>query len=153
MVAPQLTQESTQPISNTLIDHESSTEGFSETRSVHSLGSIDSGIEPSNAQTVDLDGIPKTTELRAWATKHNITQIAIYDLLRLLRCWYPNECLPRDARTLLCTPRSVNLEELDAGQYFYFGVRENLIRSVSQGLKMCKFQISSHLKICQAIIY
>lgn len=62
----------------------------------------------------------QTTEekLRFWVFKHNVSRIAVSDLLKILISigitW-----LPRDSRTLLATPRNVEISTLSIGHLWY----------------------------------
>lgn len=67
-----------------------------------------------------------------WAIKHNITHLALTDLLHWL-CTKPDlENFPRDARTLLKTPKETPVEEHGQGQFYYFGMLEKLQQFVIQ---------------------
>lgn len=76
----------------------------------------------------------KPNELKLWAVKNSITQVALNELLGVVGSWLPNAGFPRDARTLLQTPRDIILKDLAGGQYFYFGVRKYLVESIELGL-------------------
>lgn len=63
-----------------------------------------------------------STKLRGWATKHNITGIAVNELLHILSLYHPN--LP------LNTPTKTTIKQLDnGGEYIYLGI-ENYLRYV-----------------------
>lgn len=79
--------------------------------------------------------IYKTTEfsdwLRSWKVKHNVTHTAFSELLSKLRtCGYTN--LPKDARTLLNTPRN-NIVVISAenGSFFHYGLRKVIIEQLT----------------------
>lgn len=76
----------------------------------------------------------KKSELREWAVKHNITHLAIADLLKLVCKWLPADDFPVDPRTLMKTPRHVNISNIAGGQYYYFGLKEVLIKTIEEGL-------------------
>jgi len=65
--------------------------------------------------------------LAQWSLKHNISHIALNDLLKLLKCRIFE--LPTDARTLLGTCRTIVSKIIEPGQYYHFGV-ENCIKSL-----------------------
>lgn len=56
-------------------------------------------------------------KLRQWALKYNITKRAVSDLLKILisvgLTW-----LPKDSRTLLFTPRNIELVTLSKGKFW-----------------------------------
>lgn len=66
-------------------------------------------------------------KLRLWALKHNITRIAMTELLKILISIGLNY-LPSDPRTLLETPQSIQLESLANGKVWYCGIEKNLCR-------------------------
>jgi len=62
--------------------------------------------------------------LAEWAIGHNITHLAINDLLKLLQnC---NIDVPACAKTLLNTPRHTVIDEKSGGDYVYFGFQNGL---------------------------
>jgi hypothetical protein len=64
--------------------------------------------------------------LRVWALTHGITFHALTSLLKILvDCGHD---LPRDARTLMKTPRSVQIQNVGGGLYHHFGLGEGLVR-------------------------
>lgn len=56
--------------------------------------------------------------LRRWALKYNISKIAVTDLLKVLKSLGMNY-LPSDSRTLLHTPRQMEISHLSNGQLWY----------------------------------
>lgn len=75
----------------------------------------------------DVFGYIKTLNfiLRKWAIKHNITLLALSELLKILNeRGHPS--LPKDARTLLRTPKKVDVMRMGSGQYWYGGLKEKL---------------------------
>lgn len=75
---------------------------------------------------VDADSVQ--TKLALWSIKHNITNAATSDLLKIIQSSY-DPSLPGDARTLLKTKISsskIPLKEIAPGQYYHFGVRKIL---------------------------
>jgi len=86
------------------------------------------------------DSTPIATKIAEWKVKHNISQSALQDLLSILRPSHPE--LPRDARTLMQTPRSYHIKELSGdGKYVHFGIVSgieslNLSNIVSHHLKL-----------------
>lgn len=95
-------------------------------------------VEPNeNAQMVNISSqsvpsIPLGSQLSEWAVNHNITHIAINDLLKMLKPYHSE--LPNDARTLLHTPRSSFLKDINPGKYYHFGLElclKKLLKGVS----------------------
>ena len=84
-----------------------------------------------------------------WSLKHNIPRNALSNLLRILKPKYPD--LPRDARSLLRTPRTVAVKELSCGgKYFHWGILQGLSRKMLAGFKM---QHCSRLTCCLKEMY
>lgn len=64
-------------------------------------------------------------EIRKWAVRNNIKQIALSELLTILRKRRHNS-LPKDARTLLKTPKTVEVTKMESGQCWYGGLKTKL---------------------------
>lgn len=62
--------------------------------------------------------IASSERLRHWAIKYNISKCAVSDLLKILislgMSW-----LPKDSRTLLSTPRYIEMKSLTNGKLWY----------------------------------
>ena len=73
--------------------------------------------------------------LAEWATKNNITQVALSNLLVTLRP-FVSQRLPLDARTLLQTPKhnSSVPQKLGNGEFYYFGIEAGIMESLQSGL-------------------
>lgn len=69
-------------------------------------------------------------KIKNWSLRNKIKHIAINDLLKILKEEGIAE-LPLDARTLLNTPKTVNIREMGKGKFWYNGVKNNLIRTLS----------------------
>lgn len=58
-----------------------------------------------------------------WATKFNIPQGAVNAVIAVVNKFVPAEHrLPKDARTLLRTPRNIQTKIVDQGELWYYGV-------------------------------
>lgn len=64
-------------------------------------------------------------ELRSWVIQYHITRRSVSKLLNLLRK-FGWKYLPKDSRTLMITPRSVEIEEKAGGKMWYNGIKNNL---------------------------
>lgn len=64
-------------------------------------------------------------KLRIWAVKHRISHLAIGHLLSILKC-AGFSYLPKDARTLMQTPTTVQIASLQSGKLWYQGIRKCL---------------------------
>jgi hypothetical protein len=88
---------------------------------------------------VDLDAVPTAIEpaenctsfdiadfLRDWSLRNNITLSATSQLLKGLRTVHKE--LPKDARTLLNTPRKVGVTEMASGEYVFLGLTDMILK-------------------------
>ena len=62
--------------------------------------------------------------LALWATKFNITHIALCALLIILR--EHNLDIPLDTRTLFATPKATEIQKVADGEYYHFGINNML---------------------------
>lgn len=60
------------------------------------------------------------SQLQEWAIKNRITHVALNELLACLKPRCPE--LPRDFRTSLGTMRKVNVDDVQPGCYYHFGL-------------------------------
>jgi hypothetical protein len=101
------------------------------------LDNIETRIESSDEEFSDVDDslneeaedqTPNlASELLTWACSFGITLVALSALLVVLRVFHPD--LPKDARTLLKTPRNIIVKSIENGSYFHFGIFKTLSRS------------------------
>jgi len=75
----------------------------------------------SDGDVDDTDNVSLREQLVNWKTQHNISLAAMSDLLCILQKTNPE--LPKDARTLLQTQRTIATRTLAGGDYYYFGVK------------------------------
>jgi len=73
--------------------------------------------------------------LQSWALKHNITHVAIKDLLFYFNEVMPQQNLPKDPRTLLGTPAGVVKQFVSGGSCIYFNLESLITQRVKIGLK------------------
>lgn len=78
----------------------------------------------------ELDFPDLEENLRQWSTKNKTTQRSLNELLAILR--KQGHLLPKDARTLLATPRAVGSEPKCSGQYIYYGLEKGICCLLSQ---------------------
>lgn len=69
-----------------------------------------------------------TEKLKIWAIEGQVTHRTLNKLLKLLKL-HGHESLPLDSRTLLSTPRKIELQELGTGSFWYAGVESCIVRS------------------------
>lgn len=84
--------------------------------------------EVSSAPDVSEGRSRSEQALRVWALDHNITHIALKDLLHLISVEYNDTSLPQDPRTLLNTPQNTGKQCLPiaGGTYWHHGVKQCL---------------------------
>lgn len=86
----------------------------------HENSNISKTTQPEKKESSSLQ-----TKLRLWAIDHRVTAGAINDLLKILiSCgliW-----LPADYRSLLQTPRNIQITQVANGKFWYNGITNNL---------------------------
>lgn len=73
-------------------------------------------------------------EVKRWALKHNITHLALNELLIIFRSFFPECDFPKDSRTLLRTPRNAKLTDIQGGQIYHFGIKQPILQTIDLGL-------------------
>lgn len=116
---------------------------FSETDSEaqierHVLGeNIGVDLSPSNLSGSDVYSIDQSSteiissisnDIQQWALRYKVNHKAVTDLLQII-CDKMKQNVPRDARTLLKTPRSILIDKIDSGYMWYHGIKNCLIQS------------------------
>ena len=79
--------------------------------------------------------------LALWATKFNITHIALCALLIILR--EHNLDIPLDATTLLATPKETKIQKVADGEYYHFGINNMLHLALKLFQNSLKFLLES----------
>lgn len=64
-------------------------------------------------------------KLRAWVVKHKIKRIALSDLLKILKST-GLDYLPENSKTLMQTPRTVEIVSSCNGKLWYYGIEKSL---------------------------
>jgi len=86
---------------------------------------LDSSLSSSSESETNDDNL--MCSLVDWALQNNITHSAVDGLLSILQPLHPS--LPKDARTLLCTPRTIELKKFsDNGMYYHFGLSTAILK-------------------------
>jgi hypothetical protein len=97
----------------------------SEAGTVLSAYETQSGTDSCSSTEVAAEESTLRCDLAAWACSSSATFKDITNLLKLLQK-YGVSSLPSDARTLVQTPRNVNVLEKCGGQYCYFGLSNKI---------------------------
>ncbi|EAT43410.1 AAEL005157-PA, partial [Aedes aegypti] len=92
----------------------------------------DSDIDENNMH-LKADMIDFRDELKNWAIKFQIKHAALNSLLTLLKSHITDNVLPKDARTLVGTPRntSISADPSIGGEYWHYGLRKVLDHTLS----------------------
>jgi hypothetical protein len=70
--------------------------------------------------------------LTNWSVRHNISQVALSDLLKYLKSHDCYRTLPSDPRTLLKTPKSTPSKPVPPGEYIHFGLKTELESTITK---------------------
>uniref|UniRef100_A0A8D8QT96 Uncharacterized protein n=1 Tax=Cacopsylla melanoneura TaxID=428564 RepID=A0A8D8QT96_9HEMI len=82
----------------------------------------DENSDTSDSENVD-DGESSIEKLRNWANTYQISLIALTAVLSILPSIARDYIyLPKDARTLMKTPRAVTVKSMDNGEYYHFSL-------------------------------
>ena len=92
----------------------------------------ESVVEPMDMSSVSSSNFEfKPTEtlhskLATWAVQQNISHIVLNGLFGIVQ-GYVNEELPMDARTVLRTPKQVEVVKRCGGDFIYFGIKSGKV--------------------------
>jgi hypothetical protein len=81
-----------------------------------------------------------SSSLAQWSLNHNITHSALSDLLLTLQP-FVNEEIPLCAKTVLKTPQSIKLSQIGGGQFYYFGISDQIKKHFSKIKNLSYFPI------------
>lgn len=73
-----------------------------------------------------------TQQLRSWAISFHIKRRALTALLHILQSQNGMQSLLKDSRSLLKTPRIIEINDLAGGKYYHNGVKNTLSKIFSQ---------------------
>lgn len=74
-------------------------------------------------ETDEMKNFKFRSGMRKWAVENNIPQVALRSLMSLINTRVGDTTLPRDPRTLLETPKIINIANIgDFGQYWHHGL-------------------------------
>ncbi|KAK6191229.1 hypothetical protein SNE40_002965 [Patella caerulea] len=85
-------------------------------------------VESESSDESENEKFNLNSNLTTWAIKNKITRSSLTELLGILRGAGHTD-LPKDARTLLQTPKNIDIENKCGGKYTYLGI-ENGLRNV-----------------------
>lgn len=84
-------------------------------------------------------------KIATWCTENRTTRSGVNQLLEILRS--EGHPLPKDARTLLQTPRVIHTEDRCGGTYAYFGLKSSIIKVLSTCLNFDNLQIPGQIEL------
>lgn len=100
------------------------------------ISSSDSTLYSESDNDSD-QSIPEIGEdLAKWAVKNKLTRSALNEILQIFRQY--GFRVPADARTLLRTPRIINVENKCGGQYTYLGLKSGILKILAQDTFFCE---------------
>ena len=105
----------------------------------------DTDVTDSGSKTSGHDDYLMSSRLIAWAVDFKIPHSAINSLMEILGKYHPG--LPKDARTLLNTPRYCDIKQVAGGSYHYFGVETSLVRVLSHKTLTTKTLKDEHISL------
>ena len=91
----------------------------------------DGYVEEEENVADDIDneeGISLRDNLASWACRNNLSRSCVNELLEVLR--QSNLDLPKDARTLLQTPKHVEIKDKFGGKFIYLGIKDEMERFI-----------------------
>ncbi len=89
-----------------------------------------------------------SNKLGKWSLDFNVTHRAVDSLLEILKPICTDKVvLPNCSKTLLKTPRKLNVISLGSGKYYYFGITDNLVREIKTGLTDFQFPVMQRKNI------
>lgn len=83
-------------------------------------------------------------ELKEWAIASSTPLCHVSSLLSILRNYFPD--LPKDGRTLLCTPNNITFQDKAGGSMHYFGVAKGILQLLSESPSLSEIS-QVHLQI------
>ena len=83
----------------------------------------------SNNDQEQQSGKNLSSQLSEWVVDFGITMDAVSALLNMLQNFVTD--LPKDPRTLLTTKMSYTIHEKCGGQYYHFGIKKSVMKSIS----------------------
>lgn len=89
--------------------------------------------------------LPAVNGLKDWALRNQIKHTALNELLKLLSTSYGIEYLPKDSRTLLRTPKLVNIQQMGTDEFWYNGIQECLFNMFSNLEKSTQILLNFHI--------
>lgn len=96
---------------------------------INDIGSEDFLTENINKKDICDNNYANINDLIAvWAVEEHIPHVSLTKLLKILKIHRCHKDYPSDARTLLQTPRSTIIKNVEKGVYHHFGLKKSLMQ-------------------------
>lgn len=94
----------------------------------NNVDEVDSDNDDADEAMEKQDMLAFREEVKHWAIIFQIKHVAINALLNILKSHIPDNVLPKDARTLVGTPRNTNIktDKNIGGEYWHYGLQKVL---------------------------
>jgi len=83
-----------------------------------------------------LDQLSFKQQIASWAVNEHINHTSLKNLLSILKAHPCHSDLPTDPRTLLNTPRSTEIRNINFGQYWHYGLKKGLINFLNKNAQI-----------------
>ncbi|XP_035707120.1 uncharacterized protein LOC118435320 [Folsomia candida] len=123
----------------------SSLDGMCNSNEVDDDGNITLSSDFSDEASIEVNETvtPLDLSLREWVLQHNIKHAALRDLLKIMN--NAGHKFPNDPRTLMRTPKCIQVTQVSGGQFVYLGIENYLISRLPFGLKCSSSQHSYNI--------
>lgn len=89
----------------------------------------------------EFDLISFKNKLAEWAVNNGISHTSLLTLLSILKTHTCFNDFPIDSRTLLNTPRNVNIKEINHGLYWHYGLKRGILSFINKNKIFCNSTI------------
>lgn len=115
---------------NDVLENENINEQYKNINSNFDTNEVTNIIHSFTSNNLVDDSSSFVSWLQEWALRNRISHVALNELLTRIKPKYPT--LPLDARSLLKTPRKINVQNVTPGQYYHFGLSNCIMQLLSR---------------------
>lgn len=115
---------------NDVLENENINEQYKNINSNFDTNEVTNIIHSFTSNNLVDDSSSFVSWLQEWALRNRISHVALNELLTPIKPKYPT--LPLDARSLLKTPRKINVQNVRPGQYYHFGLSNCIMQLLSR---------------------
>jgi len=90
----------------------------------------------SSISSSSCDQLSFKQQIASWAVNEHINHTSLKNLLSILKAHPCHSDLPTDPRTLLNTPRSTEIRNINFGQYWHYGLKKGLINFLNKNAQI-----------------